>query len=57
MLKNNTEMLDILAKIGAWINIFSGVGGILAGVWSTSAGVWRMGRGIGNLVGNGTPYG
>ena len=57
MLKNNTEMLDILAKIGAWANILGGVGGILAGVWSTSVGVWRMGKGLGNIVGNGSPMG
>lgn len=49
MLKNNTNMLDVVAKIGAWANILGGVGGILAGVWTTAAGVWRMGKGVGNL--------
>jgi hypothetical protein len=50
LLRQGTEMLDIAAKIGAWINIIGGGAGILGGVWTTAAGVLRMGKGVGNLV-------
>ena len=49
LLRQNTKMLDITAKIGAWINIIGGGAGILGGVWTTATGVLRMGKGLGNL--------
>jgi hypothetical protein len=49
LLRQGSEMLDIAAKIGAWVNIIGGATGILGGVWTTAAGVLRMGKGVGNL--------
>lgn len=50
LLRQNTKMLDITAKIGAWINIIGGSAGIFGGVWTTAAGVLRMGKGLGNMM-------
>ena len=49
MLSNNTELLNNVAKIGAWKNIIGGGFGILGGVWLIASGVLRMGKGIGNI--------
>lgn len=49
ILRNNGKLLDVTAKIGAWINIIGGTAGILGGVWTTATGVLRMGKGLGNL--------
>ena len=49
ILQNNGKLLDVTAKIGAWINIIGGTAGIFGGVWTTAAGVLRMGKGLGNL--------
>lgn len=50
LLRQGTEMLDIVAKIGAWANMIGGGAGILGGVWTTAAGVWRMGLGMRNIA-------
>lgn len=50
LLRQGSEMLDIAAKIGAWVNIIGGATGILGGVWTTAAGVLRMGKGLGNMI-------
>lgn len=49
ILRNNGKLLDVTAKIGAWINIIGGAAGILGGVWTTATGVLRMGKGLGNI--------
>ena len=49
LLRQNTELLNTVAKISAWSNIIGSGIGILGGVWTTAAGVMRLGMGIGNL--------
>lgn len=49
ILQKNGKLLDVTAKIGAWINIIGGSAGILGGVWATALGVSRMGKGFGNV--------
>lgn len=56
LLRQNGEILDTVAKIGAWKNLIIGGIGILGGVWTTAAGVMRMGKGIGNLGRGLSPY-
>lgn len=50
MLKNNTEMLDTVAKIGAWGNIIKGAFGVIGGIWMTVNGILRSMHGVGNLM-------
>ena len=54
ILRNNGKLLDVTAKIGAWINIIGGTAGIFGGVWTTAAGVLRMGKGLGNIFQRGS---
>lgn len=56
LLRQNTELLNTVAKISAWSNIIGSGIGILGGVWTTAAGVMRLGRGIGNLGRGFSPY-
>lgn len=49
LLRQNTELLNNVSKIGAWINIIGGAAGIFGGVWTTASGVLRLGNGIRNL--------
>ena len=53
MLRNNTDMLDNVAKIGAWFNIITGAAGVLGGILGVANGIWRTIIGMGNLVGGG----
>ena len=49
-LKNNTEILNVVSKIGAWGNIIEGViGRLLGGIWYTVRGIARSIVGTGNL--------
>lgn len=57
LLRQNGEILDTVAKIGAWKNLITGGFGILGGVWATASGVIRMGKGIGNLTRGGATIG
>ena len=56
LLRQNTELLNTVAKISAWSNIIGSGIGILGGVWTTAYGVMRLGRGIGNLGRGFSPY-
>lgn len=50
-LKNNTEILNAVSKIGAWGNIIqSFIGGLLGGIWTTVRGIAR------SIVGTGTLF-
>ena len=49
LLRQNTELLTNVSKIGSWINVIGGAAGIFGGVWATALGVRRLGVGIGNL--------
>jgi hypothetical protein len=49
LLRQNTELLNKVSKIGSWINVIGGAAGIFGGVWATASGVLRLGTGIGNL--------
>lgn len=49
-LKNNTEILNAVSKIGAWGNIIQNfIGGLLGGIWTTVRGIARSIVGTGNL--------
>ena len=50
LLRNNTEMLNKVAKIGAWFNIITGSYGVLAGVYGTVNGILRSMYGVRNIV-------
>lgn len=56
LLRQNTELLNTVAKISAWSNIIGSGIGILGGVWTTAYGVMRLGKGIGNLGRGFSPY-
>ena len=53
LLRQNTELLANVSKIGAWINVIGGAAGIFGGVWATASGVLRLGTGIRNLFKSG----
>ena len=49
ILRNNTKMLDKIAKIGAWVNILDGGWKTLLGIWGTTNGILRSMNGVGNV--------
>ena len=53
MLRNNTGLLNTIAKIGAWFNVINGSSMLLGGIWGTTKGIYRVVLGSRNLVGNG----
>ena len=50
MLRNNTKMLDKIAKIGAWVNILDDGWKTLVGIFGVTNGILRSINGTGNLL-------
>ena len=57
MLKKNTELLNVVSKIGAWINIISGGLNIGHGIFAINSGILRVVMGIRNMSGLGGSFG
>ena len=50
LLRNNTVVLDRVAKMMSWTTIFSGIFGVVGGIWATMKGVGSLNQGFKNLA-------